>query len=392
MASQYSHLHFFRRVPNELLSRYFEARDVGLEIEWEKLKPTEMEPVLDGFLQLEDTQQAEIEAEFQDIHALASEGGVRALLDEAAFHGDDGFCEALEALDGFHAKVMWAFLEKPLYWRGASMFLHADNVSASYWKKRNDLPALPPHVEDDDISALAKAISALFRKEGRGKNCKVEPYRRHNREYFFAYPEDFAQLGIEWVSNTLKTLAHHPAFEIIFVYCEKEDSLDIYAPRNTKAVPELQRIFAKHILKLDTLADGSIDKRVYDLAPAQNAEFSFTIAPELGITNAAVTRMRLTLKSNKKQRITLEADAATNPKAIYELRDKLNLPPHFITQLAVKVTFEAEAGKRAKSRTFNITYPNSCALNHDGLDLKIRKMLAASGIEPRLLEFDGEAA
>lgn len=42
------------------------------------------------------------------------------------------------------------------------MFLHADNVSASYWKKRNDLPSLPPHVKDDDIHALAKAISGYF--------------------------------------------------------------------------------------------------------------------------------------------------------------------------------------------------------------------------------------
>lgn len=392
MASQYSHLQFFRRVPNNLLSQYFAARHVSLGVNWDKLKPTEMQPVLDAFVQLEDSQQAEIEAEFQDIHALACEGGVAALVDEAAFHGDEDFAESLAALEGFHAKVMSAFLENPQYWRGATMFLHADNVSASYWKKRNDFPKLPPHVDDSDIAALAKAISALFRKEGRGKNCKVEPYRRHNREYFFAYPEDFAQLGVEWVSNTLKTLAHHPAFEIIFVYCEEEGSLDIYAPRNTKAVQDLQKLFARHILHLQTLPDGSIDKRVYDLAPVKNADFDFTISPELGIADAVITRMRLTLKNDKKERITLEADAAKNPKAVYALRDRLNLPPHFITQLAVKVTFDAEAGKRAKTRTFNITYPNSCALNHDGLDLRIRKMLAASGLEPRPLEQGDEAA
>lgn len=67
------------------------------------------------------------------------------------------------------------------------MFLHADNVSASFWKKRSDLPKIPPHVEDDDIKALASAISTFFyNKEGRGKNCVVEPYRCNNKEYFFA--------------------------------------------------------------------------------------------------------------------------------------------------------------------------------------------------------------
>lgn len=384
MASQYSHLQFFRRVPNTLLSMYFASRGTVLDVTFDKLKPTEVEPLLDAFMALDSALQAEIEAEFQDIHALSCEGGVAALVDEAAFHGDEVFTNELAQQEGFHAKVMWAFLEKPLYWRGATMFLHADNVSPSYWKKRNDLPRLPPHVEDADIEALATAISGLFTKEGRGKNCKVEPYRRHDREYFFAYPEDFAQLGVEWVSNTLKTLAHHPAFEIIFVYCEAEGSLDIYAPRNSKAVPELQKAFAKTILKLDTLADGSIDKRVYDLAPLQDANFSFSTSPELGIARVEVKRMRLTLKRDAKKRITLEADTTTNPKAVYELRDSLNLPPHFITQLGIKVTFVPEGGKRAKTRTFNITYPNSCALNNDGLDLKIRNMLAASGIEPRL--------
>lgn len=386
MVSQYSHLQFFRRVPNALLERYFTARGAALDMDWDKLKPSDADAVLTAFLALDGTKQAEIEAEFQDIHALASEGGVAALVDEAAFHGDESFATDMAVFEGFHAKVMWAFLEKPLYWRGATMFLHADNVSPSYWKKRNDLPKLPPHVEDDDIEALASAISSLFIKEGRGKNCKVEPYRRHNREYFFAYPEDFAQLGVEWISDTLKTLAHHPAFEIIFVYCEEEGSLDIYAPRNAKAVPDLQRAFAKHILKLETLPDGRIDKRVYDLAPLKDVNFAFNVAPESGIDSVVVTRMRVTLKHGNKRRVTLEADTKGNPKAVYELRDSLNLPPHYITQLGIKVVFQPEGGRRSKTRTFNITYPNSCALNNDGLDLRIRKMLAASGLEPQLEE------
>ncbi len=154
-------------------------------------------------------------------------------------------------------------------WRGATMFLHADNVSPSFWKKRNDLPKVQPHIEPEDIEALAAEISIFFSEEGRGKNCKVEPYRRHNREYFFAYPEDYAQLGIEWVSNTLKTLAHHPAFEIIFVYCEVEGSLDIYAPRNSKAVPELQRVFASTILKINTAVSMSKCNKVKFIGPVR---------------------------------------------------------------------------------------------------------------------------
>ncbi len=65
----------------------------------------------------------------------------------------------------------------------------------------------------------------MLRKGGRGKNCTIDSYRRHQKEYFFAYPEDFAQTAIEWVGGALESQAHRPAFEIIFVYCEAEGSL-----------------------------------------------------------------------------------------------------------------------------------------------------------------------
>jgi hypothetical protein len=281
---------------------------------------------------------------------------------------------------------MWAYLEKPAYWRGATMFLHADNVSASYWKKRNDLPKAPPHVGDEDIKALANTISDFFySKEGRGKNCIVEPYRRNQKEYFFAYPEDFAQSAVEWVGGTLKNQAHHPAFEIIFVYCEAEGSLDIYAPKNTKAITDLQAMFAQHILKLNTLPNGEIDKRVYELSPVVEENFEFKIEPASGIASVLVTRLRVSLKQGNKRRITLEADAYKDPDAVYKLLEELKLPAYYVSQLTLKVTFEPMGNKRAKTRMVNITHPNSCALNHDGNDLKIRHMLAKSGLEPKAI-------
>lgn len=387
MTGQYSHLQFFRRTPNAQLAAYFSSKSVDLGIDWSKLKEKDTEAILQALAQLPDEQQAEIEAEFQDINALACEGGIATLIDEAGFYKDNDFVVAIADIEGLHSKVMWAFLTKRDYWRGASMFLHADTVSASYWKKRNDLPNMPPHVADEDIEALAQAISQFFyTKQGRGKNCKVEPYRRNDKEYFFAYPEDFAQSGVEWVKDSLKTLAHHPAFEIIFVYCEKEGSLDIYAPKNTTAVPELQKAFAKTILKLETLKDGTIDPRVYELNPVADVDFDFQVDSVAGISSVVVSRMRLTMKHGAKRSIILAADTKQNPKAVYSLLEELNPPDYHITQLGLKVAFEATKGKRAYTRSFNITYPNSCALNHDGNDLVIRNMLAQSGIEPQLLK------
>jgi hypothetical protein len=390
LASPYSHKHFFRKIPPSQLESYFSSKGVDdLGIDFSTFTIKQVDSLFAAFIGLPEDQQTAIEAEFQDINAMACDGGIQALIDESdyPFHEEDTFVESISVIDGFHAKVMWAFLEKHHLWQGAREFLHADNVSGSNWKKRNDFPRVPPDVEENAIKALADSIRAYFHKtEGRGRNCKVEPYRRHNKEYFFAYPEDFGLSAVEWVSNALKSRARHPAFEIIFVYCEAEGSLDIYAPKNTKAIPELQKLFAKSILHLDTLPDGTVDKRVYDLDPLADPEFPFQIEPESGIERIEVTQLRLTLKFGSKKRIILEADTKHDLSAVYDLLELLNPPPYYITLARLKVTFEPKLGKRARTRTFNITYPNSLSLGHDGDDLKIRNMLAKSGLEPKALE------
>lgn len=383
MAAQYSNRSFFRKIPNHYLAQFFDTESLELEVDFDQLDENavdEIQMALDG---VASGKVADVEAKFQDINALACEGGITALVDEAGFYNDEKFVEQIAAIDGFHAKAIWAYLNKPAYWRGATMFLHADNVSPSYWRKRNDFEGLPPHIEDEDTHALADAISWYFKKEGRGKNCIVEPYRRNQKEYFFAYPEDFAQSSVEWIGGTLKNQAHHPAFEIIFVYSESEGSLDIYAPKNTKAIEDLQAIFAKHILKLDTLKKGEIDKRVYELGPVVEKGFEFKADPALGIASVLVTKLRVTLKDDRKKRITVEADPYKDDKAVFKLLDQLDLPAYYVSQVTVRAIFESVGGAKGARRTFNITYPNSCALNHDGNDLKIRKMLAQSGIEPR---------
>ena len=63
--------------------------------------------------------------------------------------------------------------------------------------------------------------------EGRGKNCVVEPFRRGELDYFFAYPEDYSQQSIEWVNGEFDRRPHNPAFEVIYVYSQKEGSLDL---------------------------------------------------------------------------------------------------------------------------------------------------------------------
>ncbi len=142
---------------------------------------------------------------------------------------------------------------------------------------------------------------------------------------------------------------------------------------------------------MNALPDGRIDNRVYDLDLLADPSFEFQFPAGSGIRDAVVTRLRLTLRYAREQRLVLEANTQRNRKAVYALLAQLNPPPYFVNQASIKVMFHPEPGKRSASKTFAISYPNSCNLNHDGKDDLIRNMLAASGIEPRVPSGDGDA-
>jgi hypothetical protein len=64
-----------------------------------------------------------------------------------------------------------------------------------------------------------------------------------------------------------------------------------------------------------------------------------------------------------------------------------------VTQVGIKVTFAHNpTSKKPSTRSFDISWPNSCSLRYEGRDLIIRKMLADSGIEPREPTKDDSAA
>ncbi len=83
MAGQYSHKQFFRHIPNFQLDNYFTSKNIDLGVNLKELKEKDVESIFQAFTALPEEQQASIEAEFQDIDALACEGGITALIDEA---------------------------------------------------------------------------------------------------------------------------------------------------------------------------------------------------------------------------------------------------------------------------------------------------------------------
>jgi hypothetical protein len=379
-------------MPNALLGRYFKCRELFGDLNFSAMKETEPDALFAAWLDLPDTQRHPMDAEFLDIFELSCEKGFRAIIDEAEWHlanGPDaltGFVEKLAELSNHYERAMVTFLDHNEFWRGATRFYHADMLP--YWRKRKNLPQRSAAVDKVSVGELAGLIRNYFHHtEGRGKNCVVEPFRRGDLDYFFAYPEDYSQQSIEWVNGQFGRRPHNPAFEVIYVYSQKERSLDLNFRGSYKAVEPLQGMFATAILKLPELPLDPDDGRIYDLNPLSQKSFHFVFDVSSGIQDVAVKKLRLSSKVKKGDRITLEADAANNSAAIYDLLDQIgkSLPLHLynVTQVELSVSISMDGDKPPKAVTVRITHPNSCSLKYDEVDLKLRDMLEASGIEPK---------
>jgi len=113
----------------------------------------------------------------------------------------------------------------------------------------------------------------------------------------------------------------------------------------------------------------------------------FTYDVGSGIQEVAIKKLRLSSKVKKGERITVEADGINDPGAIHGMLDEIakSVPLHQynVTQVELAALVAIDEKKPPKAVTIRITHPNSCSLKYDEIDLKLRDMLAASGIEPR---------
>jgi hypothetical protein len=192
---------------------------------------------------------------------------------------------------------------------------------------------------------------------------------------------------VECVNGQFDRRAHNPAFEVIYVYSQKDGTLDWNFAGSYKAIEPLQASFAIAILKLDELPADPKDARVYNLDPLGRAGFQFVFGPGSGIQDVSVRKLRLLSKVTRGDRITVEADALRGGAAVYRLLERIGtalpLSLYNVTQVELVASVAIAPEKPPKTVTIRITYPNSCSLKYDELDLKLREMLRVSGLEPR---------
>lgn len=391
---------FFRRMPNAALARYFEAKGIAHGLDVAELPESSPEPWMQVWDALPEGKHVEMAADFQEIEAMSCEAGFLAVLHEVQRHMKDlpeqaqAIVEKLAGLSGHHERAMAAFLDHPGYWRSARKLEH---VGALNYSKRGGLPRKNAAVDVPTLQRFARLIGEHFySKDGRGRNCKVEPLRFSDKDVFFAYPEDHADRPDEWVNGELRQRARNRAFEVVFVYCKDEGSLDICCKGGKKTVQAMQRIFGQAILGLEELPVEDEGDEVYDLLALTDPALELVCPLGSSIRWVRVRKLQLASERNDRARITLEADPSDDPQAVHKLLAEAQkaFPQDCFSVMHVELValIEGTNGKRDKRKPIRLTGSDNCSLKYDGLDGKLRGILSSAGIErQKLLPLPHEA-
>jgi hypothetical protein len=86
MTRHYSTKDFFRQMPNALLARYFQARNVFGELDFAAMNEGHPDELFAAWLELPDAERKPMDAEFSEIFELSCEKGFCAIRDEAEWH------------------------------------------------------------------------------------------------------------------------------------------------------------------------------------------------------------------------------------------------------------------------------------------------------------------
>jgi len=368
VSRQFSIPTVLRMVPNVLLREFFERLGHDqLDIAWAKHRERDIEPIVKTLSDLEREEQDRIEAALRNVFDLACESGINALLEAAVRCGDLSLPASLPSDVDAYGKAMWAWLNRPEAFEKALLIHQVQHLS--WWRKRNDLPIKPPNLGEAARRELEEEVANMLTwEQGRGKVCTVELLSRDDVDYFFAYPDDFAQNVVAHDDDGLLTpRTFRPTFAIVFAYNRREGTLELYAKVPAKLKQKLEIIFAQVILdhQLGTWTPDA----AYQLDHLKDPAFPLETDPQDRL-KVHIRRMRLSPK-NTGRRLQVEMDDDDPQDSIYRTIDEclnrewLDLSQVWVSQVTFCFEFLPLEGRKAGRMSFDIGWPSSCTLRND---------------------------
>jgi hypothetical protein len=390
MARPYSRRTFLRQTQNSLIKQYFDINGIDLDVDWQALTETAIGPLANALDALDEAELRRVDSDFSQVMQLACGKGVQAIIEEASLRNQD-WSEKFARMHSDYERAMWTFLNQPDSFKAAGAF-HEMDRSAVNWHRFVGF-RLEPQADEESTAGFAKAMVCHYRKQGLGRHCHVDVYRRVDptRYCYFAYPEDAASTDLGYDERgRFKRRPRQSAFEVIFVYRPEGGILELHARGDKRQKEALAELFCVHALGLVRLPNED-GREPFNLAVLKDPTFEFRCRAADRVQSVDVRLIRLDLPfdraSGASRRITLEAKSTQEgPRALYGLiRDAINTSRIDMEDVQVGkaklcFTFRPIGNERPKSLTFEIGYPDRCTLKDDPHDQIARRCLYEWGI------------
>jgi hypothetical protein len=376
-----------------LIRQCLEQTGETINIDWHALPAQNVELIYDCWQNLSQPNRLQVESLFEEVEELACEEGIKSIIDEGQFHSLD-LASELEQHLNFRDKAMYVANTYPEVFRVAGTIYHAHALSRRYWRHRGDMPKIDPDISPATVEKFRAAVSDFFRvNQGRGHRVTVDKYLRAGRyHYFFAYPDNYADTYLGHEEDGTFVRRHlRPTFETIFLFDPVAGHLDVFAQGGKSVQEALQSIFCEILLGQPLPPEATFHP--YELNVLKSRDFLDLIEqtdPQDGIAGVEIRKLRLSLLSGVKQRITLEIDPEGGLQNVYDMLDdcldRTHLPDTLfnVTLAQFHFSFHYSGKGRHKSLTFEVSHPNTSNLKsckNEDLRLIGEKYLKRWGID-----------
>ncbi|MCL4211203.1 MAG: hypothetical protein HRU76_13230 [Phycisphaeraceae bacterium] len=381
--AQYSPKKVIRSISKALLQRYFAGRRLLGDFKWGEYKEGDPDAIVKAMEDLETGDRVAVDADFATVSELATDGGSRLIYEEASYLKKPWVNKLADMANDIE-RALLALIEDRQLIETVLACNEMDRFGESRWQRWNVGKRL--HVNDDDQhkDRLENALREIFRHEGRGKHCHLDPVERRDPERYclFAYPEDYPKTDLGYDSKgKFARQIRRTATEIIFVYRREDGVLEMIAGGDQKRREKIAEAFCKEILGLKILPDPRANPP-FSLDVLKRGDFAFKTAPADNVERVELRLLRFDLPGKGYRRLVLSGRPTPDmPNVLRGMIEeainttKVPLSELHVSQARLSFRFRGQNGKRGKTLTFEVTYPDRCNLKDHGLDVVAKKYL-----------------
>lgn len=201
MTPAYSPQAILCQIDNRLIDTYAKRHGLFPDLDIPALKQTEVEPIYQAILQLNNPARELVETDLRRVDAMTDKSRIAWLFKAIAAGGHS--IPEFHKKRGFHDKAIWALLEHSDIFE--KVLDHSfPNTSSRHWKNIPYPAGCQHHLETQHLESLQAGICEFFQKrDGRAQHCKVVHSHFDGKEYLIAYPSDYPEKIMEWLDKLL---------------------------------------------------------------------------------------------------------------------------------------------------------------------------------------------